>query len=61
MYGLYDRNGLLRFVNSDRDACLDYAKLFEIDSAHFCLVNLVEKTDKKKDITLILNQGENNN
>ena len=34
MYGLYDRDGVLRFANSDREACLDYAKLFELNSTN---------------------------
>ena len=57
MYGLYDKEGILRFVNSEREACLDYAKLFELNSAQFSLIYI----NKKNDITLILNQGENNN
>ena len=47
MYGLYDRDGVLRFTNSDREACLDYAKLFELNSAHYCLMNLVVSIDKE--------------
>ena len=61
MYGLYDKDGILRFVNSDKEACLDYARLFELNSAHFCLKNLMVSMDKKNDINLDLNQGENNN
>ena len=61
MYGLYDRDGILRFVNSDRKACLDYAELFELNSENFCLMNLIEGTTKENDITLDLNQVENNN
>ena len=61
MYGLYDRDGILRFVNSDKEACLDYAELFELNSAHFCLMNLLESKDKENDINLDLNQVENNN
>ena len=30
MVGLYDREGMLRFVGSSMEACLDYAALFEI-------------------------------
>ena len=45
MYGLYDNDGILRFVNSDREACLEYVELFELDSAHFCLMDLIEKID----------------
>ena len=57
MYRLYDKEGILRFINSDREACLDYAKLFAINSAQFFLIYI----NKKNDINLILNQGENNN
>ncbi len=61
MYGLYDKDGILRFVNSDRDACFDYAELFEMNSAHFSLMNLIENKDKKIDINLVQNQAVNNN
>ena len=61
MYGLYDKDGILRFVNSDRDACLDYAELFEMNSAHFCLMDLIVNRDKKIDINLVQNQAVNNN
>ena len=61
MYSLYDKDGVLRFVNSDREACLDYAKLFELNSAHCCLINLISSMDKQININLDLNQAENNN
>ena len=61
MYGLYDKDGILRFVNSDREACLDYAELFELNAAHFCLMNLVANIDKENDINLDQNLVENNN
>ena len=61
MIALYDRDGILRFVNSDKDACLDYAELFEIKSTHFCLINFVEREDKEIDINFDLNQVKNNN
>ena len=61
MYGLYDKDGVLRFTNSDKEACLDYAQLFEMNSAHFCLMNLVVNIDKQNNINLDLNQAENNN
>ena len=57
MYGLYDIDGILRFVNSNREACLDYAELFELNSADFCLMKL----DRGKDINLVPNQAENSN
>ena len=61
MYGLYDRDGILRFVNSDKEACLDYADLFELNSANLCLMNLIETEEKNNDINLVQNQEENNN
>ena len=61
MYGLYDRDGILRFVNSDIEACQDYAELFELNSAQFCLMNLIENIYKETDINLDLYQVENNN
>ena len=61
MYGLYDNDGVLRFANSEREACLDYAKLFELNSAHCCLINIVFNVDKETNINLDLNQEENNN
>ena len=57
MYGLYDIDGILRFINSDRKACLDYAELFELNAADFCLMNV----DTEKSIKLVQNQAENNN
>ena len=61
MYGLYDKEGVLRFTNSDKEACLDYAQLFEMNSAHCCLMNLVDSIDKANNINLHLNQAESNN
>ena len=61
MYGLYDRDGILRFVDSDKEACLDYAKLFRLNSAHYCLMNLIVGMYKEDKINLDLNQAENNN
>ena len=61
MYGVYDNYGILRFVNSDREACLEYAELFELNSANFNLMNLIDSIDISDDINLNLNQVENNN
>ena len=61
MYGLYDKDGILRFVNSDREACLDYAELFELNSSHCCFMNLISSVDKENKINLDQNQAENNN
>ena len=61
MWGLYDIYGILRFVNSDKEACIDYAELFELNSAHFFLINLIENIAEENDINLDLNLVENNN
>ena len=67
MYGLYDTEGILRFVNSDKEACLAYAELFELSSTNYFLMHLVEyiNTDKKGELKLNLNLDlnleENNN
>ena len=46
MYGLYDKEGILRFVNSDKDACIAYAELFELGSTNYCLIDLPNDTKK---------------
>ena len=62
MYGLYDKEGMLRFVDSDKDACIAYAELFELGSTNYCLLNLAENITRLEDHTnLDLNQVENNN
>ena len=62
MYGLYDKEGILRFVNSDKDACIAYAELFELGSTNYCLMDLPNDTKKVKDNTnLDQNPGVYNN
>ena len=46
MYGLYDKEGILRFVDSDKDACIAYAELFELGSTNYCLIDLPNDTKK---------------
>ncbi len=48
MYGLYDKEGILRFVDSDKDACIAYAELFDLGSTNYCLMNLDENNYTKK-------------
>ena len=48
MYGLYDKEGILRFVDSDKDACIAYAELFELGPTNYCLVELAYDTKKVK-------------
>ena len=61
MFGLYDKEGILRFVDSDKDACIAYAELFELSSTNYCLMDLANDTKKIKDTNFAQNQGGNNN
>ena len=61
MYGLYDKEGILRFLDSDKDVCIAYAELFELGSTNYCLMNLAEHTKKDKDTNLDQSlEGSNN-
>ena len=51
MYGIYDKEGILRFVDSDKDACIAYAELFELGSTNYCLMDLSNDTKKVKSNT----------
>ena len=61
MFGLYDKEGILRFVDSDKDACIAYAELFELSSTNYCLMDLANDTKKVKGTNLDQILGENNN
>ena len=61
MYGLYDKEGILRFVDSDKDVCIAYAELFELGAANYCLMDLANDTRKVKFANLDQNLEENNN
>ena len=62
MYGLYDKEGILRFADSDKDVCIAYAELFELSSTNYCLMDLANNTKKVKSKTnLDQNLGVNNN
>ena len=61
MYGLYDKEGILRFIDSDKDACIAYAELFELGSTNYCLMELATKHQKIKDTNFDRNLEENNN
>ena len=49
MYGLYDKEGILRFIDADKDACIAYAELFELGSTNYCLMNLANDEKKSKE------------
>ena len=61
MYGLYDKEGILRFVDSDKDACIAYAELFELASTNYCLMDLASDTKRGIGTNLNQNRGGNNN
>ena len=61
MYGLYDKEGILRFVDSDRDVCLAYAEMFELGSTNYCLMDLANDTKKVTVSNLDQSLGESNN
>ena len=61
MYFLYDKDEILRFVNSDREACLDSAELFNLNSTSFLFTRFLKSMDEKNNIILDLNLVKNNN
>ena len=61
MYGLYDKEGILRFVDSDKEACIAYAELFELGSTNYCLIDLASNTKKVMVTNLDRNLGGHNN
>ena len=61
MYGLYDKEGILRFVDSDKDACIAYAELFELGSTNYCLMDLAKDSKKVNIIDSDQSLGGNNN
>ena len=61
MYGLYDKEGILRFVNSDKDACIAYAELFDLGSTNYCLMDLAYDLQKVNGSNPDQNLGGNNN
>ena len=62
MYGLYDKEGILRFVDSDKDACIAYAELFELGSTNYCLMNMANDIKNVKvNTNLDQSLGEYNN
>ena len=61
MYGLYDREGILRYVNSDKDACIDYAELFGLNAQSYLLMSLNDTIEDLGDINFDQNQAKNSN
>ena len=61
MYGLYDKEGILRFVDSDKDVCIAYAELFELGSTNYCLMDFANDTKTVKVTNLDQSLEGNNN
>ena len=61
MYGLYDREGILRYVNSDKDACIAYAELFDLNAQSYSLMSLNDTIEDLGDINFDQNQVKNSN
>ena len=61
MYGLYDKEGILRFIDADKDACIAYAELFELSSTNYCLMDLTNDAKKVKANTNLDQSLEVNN
>ncbi len=61
MYGLYDKEGILRFVDSDKDACIAYAELFELGSTNYCLIDLAQNIKNVQTSNISQNREGNNN
>ena len=61
MYGLYDKEGILRFIDSDKDACIAYAELFELGSTNYCLMDLANNSKMAKSTNLDQSLEGNNN
>ena len=61
MYGLYDKEGILRFIDSDKAACIAYAELFDLGSTNYCLMEIANDTKKIEDTNLDQRLEENNN
>ena len=61
MYGLYDKEGILRFIDPDKDACIAYAELFELGSTNYCLMDLANDRKALQVTNLDQSLGGNNN
>ena len=61
MYGLYDKEGILRFVDPNKDACIAYAELFELGSTNYCLMDFASDGEKVIETNFDQYLGENNN
>ena len=61
MFGLYDKEGILRYVNSDKDACIAYAELFDLNLQGYLLMPLNDNIEDLGDVNFDQNQAKNSN
>ena len=63
MYGLYDTEGMLRYVGQDRESCIAYADLFGLQSIECLFMDLKEQNSLsfKPNQQMSRNLGESNN
>ena len=59
MYGLYDRERILRYVNTDKDACIAYAELFDLNTQTYLLISLSDIGEDLGDINFDQNPAKN--
>ncbi len=59
MYGLYDREGILRYINTDKDACIAYAELFDLNTQSYLLISLSDIGEDFGDINFDQNPAKN--
>ena len=48
LYGLYDTDGILRFLCADKEACIAYAELFDLPAVDCSLMSLGEFKNQNK-------------
>ena len=61
MYVLYDKEGILRYVNSDKDACIAYAELFDLNAQSYLLMSLNDTIEDSEDINFDQNPAKSSN
>ncbi len=62
LYGLYDKEGLLRYICTDMEACMAYAELFDLPSVECSLMSIAEPGIQAiKDPQNLQNPARNNN
>ena len=50
LFGLYDKEGMLRVTCTDKEACIAYAQLFDLPSIEFSLMPLLEVNEDESNL-----------